>query len=139
MLTAEQIKILKEKDLLFSTSRSGGKGGQNVNKVESKVAVVFKIEHSLALRENQKRTLLASHSTRIRNGEIHIQSEHYRSQVQNKERCIQKLIDLLTGLLKPRKKRIPTKPGKAAKEKKLEQKKRIKVKKEFRRKIKSAE
>jgi ribosome-associated protein len=136
MLTVEQIKVLKAKDLNFITSRSGGKGGQNVNKVESKVELVFNIENSLALRESQKKTLLALQSSKIKNGEIRLTSESERSQLRNKEKAILKLIDILQILLKPKKKRIATTPGKSAKENKLKQKKHLKIKKALRKKYK---
>ncbi len=135
MLTAEQIKVLIAHDLTFFTSRSGGKGGQNVNKVESKVELIFVIENSLALSEKQKKTLLASQNSRIKNGEVRITNETERSQLRNKEKAVLKLVEILQLLLKPKKKRIATQPGKAAKEKKLQLKKHQKVKKELRRKF----
>lgn len=136
MLTAEQIGVLKEKDLHFITSRSGGKGGQNVNKVESKVELIFNIEQSAALNKSQKVILLASHSTKIKNGEIRLQCETSRSQLKNKEQAITKLLATLYLLLKPKKKRIATTPGKSARESKLKQKKLRKIKKELRKKFK---
>lgn len=136
MLTAEQIALLREKDLQFTTSRSGGKGGQNVNKVESKVELIFNIEQSMALSNAQKNTLLASHSSKIKNGEIHVQCETSRSQLKNKELAVAKLLTALHLLLKPKKKRIATTPGKSAKESKLKQKKLRKIKKELRKKFK---
>lgn len=139
MLTAEQVEILREKDLRFITSRSGGKGGQNVNKVESKVELIFTIEASQALRETQKKILLQSHSSKLKAGEIRIISQTSRSQIENKEKALLKLIALLEVLLKPKKKRIATKPKKSAKEKTLKQKKHLKVKKQLRRKYKHEE
>ena len=135
MLTAEQTAKLIRHDLNFVTSRSGGKGGQNVNKVESKVELVFFIPESLALNNSQKKTLLGSLSSRIHEGTIRIHSQESRSQLKNKENCIAKLIDLLNRLLKPKKKRIATVPGKAAKEKKRREKKIQKEKKDLRKKL----
>jgi ribosome-associated protein len=137
MLTVEQIEVLKAKDLYFITSRSGGKGGQNVNKVESKVELIFNIEHAVALSKSQKKTLLASHSSKIKNGEIRIQCETSRSQLQNKALAIEKLRATLQLLLKAKKKRIATTPGKSAKENKLKEKKHRKIKKELRKKFKT--
>lgn len=139
MLTAEQFELIKEKDVRFITSRSGGKGGQNVNKVESKVELIFTIEDSFGLRASQKKILLQSHSSKIKQGEIHILSQTSRSQIENKETALHKLQILLEDLLKPKKKRIATQPKKSAKEKTLKQKKHLKVKKQLRRKYKHEE
>lgn len=139
MLTAEQVEILREKDVRFITSRSGGKGGQNVNKVESKVELIFSIEGSQALRESQKKILLQSHSSKLKAGEIRILSQTSRSQIENKEKALLKLKNLLEELLKPKKKRIATQPKKSAKENTLKQKKHLKVKKQLRRKYKHEE
>ena len=122
-----------ESELHFRTSRSGGKGGQNVNKVESKVELEFDIAASQQLSESQKHTLFQSTSVQAQAGIIKLVSETHRTQLQNKKEVQQKLRKLLDALLKPKKKRIKTKPGKAAKEKKLQNKKRHSEKKRLRR------
>jgi len=135
MLTEEQeLKILK-KELSFQTSRSGGKGGQNVNKVETKVSIDFDVQASTALTERQKETILKRHHDFINESVIQIIGNKHRSQLENKEEAKNKLLALLNKLLKPVKKRVPTKPGKGAKEKKLENKKQKGEKKQLRRKI----
>ncbi|PBQ34079.1 aminoacyl-tRNA hydrolase [Sphingobacteriaceae bacterium] len=135
MLTEEQeFKILK-KELSFQTSRSGGKGGQNVNKVETKVAIDFDVNASTALSERQKEAILRKYTDLIGGSVIQIVGNKHRSQLENKEEAKTKLIALLNKLLKPVKKRVPTKPGKGAKEKKLDNKKQRGEKKEMRKKI----
>jgi ribosome-associated protein len=135
MLTEEQeIKILK-KEVGFQTSRSGGKGGQNVNKVETKVEIEFDVATSYALTFSQKATILKKYPNLIDGSIIKLIGNKSRTQLQNKEEAQVKLIALLNKLLKPVKKRVPTKPGKGAKEKKLTNKKFRGEKKQLRKKI----
>ncbi|MBL7934003.1 MAG: aminoacyl-tRNA hydrolase [Bacteroidia bacterium] len=134
MLTdAQEKSILRE--CKFHTSRSGGKGGQNVNKVETKVEIEFDLRNSLALSEEQKTLLMKKHSGLIDDSFIKITAVKYRSQLENKEEAKKKLIQLINRLLKPVKKRVATKPGKKAKETKLQNKKHTSEKKSLRRKI----
>ena len=117
------ISVLKE--IEFKTARSGGKGGQNVNKVESMVEGWFHIENSQLLSDDQKIIITEKLANKITNeGYLLVKSQKERSQLANKEDVIQKLHLLLNNALIKRKKRKPTKPTKASKAK------RIKVKKE---------
>lgn len=112
------------KEIQFKTSRSGGKGGQNVNKVSSKVELIFDIRNSYSLDEPQKEKLLLKLSSKLdTDGLLHVVSQTSRSQIDNKKIAIEKLHKLLENGLKETKKRIATKPKKGAKEKRLNDKK----------------
>ena len=108
----------------FQSSRSGGKGGQHVNTTESKVELTFHIESSRFLTDAQKKNILAKLKNKIdQQGYFHLYESGDRSQHANKEELIKKAFKLLTAAsLKP-KKRLPTKPGKAAKQKRIDTKK----------------
>ncbi|HUZ59991.1 MAG TPA: alternative ribosome rescue aminoacyl-tRNA hydrolase ArfB [Hanamia sp.] len=116
------INILKE--IKFKTARSGGKGGQNVNKVETMVEGSFHIASSQILTDKQKEIILEKLSNKITNeGYLQVKSQTERTQLGNKEEVIVKLHLLLTNALIKKKKRKPTKPSKASKEKRLKAKK----------------
>lgn len=124
-----------EKEVLFKTSRSGGAGGQHVNKVETKVELSFDISNSAIFTEAQKQKLLQKLSGRIsKEGILRITVDSTRSQFRNKEIVINRFYTLLEESLKKRKARILTKPSKAAKQRRLKAKKLLSEKKERRKK-----
>ena len=123
-----------DKELKFSFSRSGGPGGQHVNKVNTKVELRFSIEASLVLIEEQKQTILSKLAKQItQDGELIIISQATRSQLKNKSEAVAKFYNIINKALKPVKKRKPKTVSKAAKEKRLKDKKELSEKKERRR------
>ncbi len=118
------------KEITFKTSRSGGKGGQNVNKVSSKVELNINIKSSALFTEEQKITLSDKLSNRINSeGVLQIVTEEDRSQLRNKEKSVEKLIILLKNALHKAKVRKPTKPGRSTIEKRLKFKQAVAIKK----------
>jgi len=110
-------------EFIFQASRSSGPGGQNVNKVNSKVELRFNIQNSAILSDNQKEILLSKLTAKISSdGFLIVISQGDRSQLVNKEDAINKLYRLLEKALKPVKTRKRTKPTKGSIEKRLTEK-----------------
>lgn len=111
-------------ELEFRFSRSGGPGGQHVNKAETKVEVLFDVVNSPTLTDAQRRRVMRRLSNRIDgDGVLHVTSQATRSQQQNRERAVEKLAALLENAIQPSKKRKPTRPSRAAEERRLNEKK----------------
>ena len=124
-------RIIKE--LKFKAVRSSGAGGQHVNKVSSKVELIFDVQNSLELTEEEKELLFKNLQTRLtKENLLLLNCDESRSQHKNKELVIKRFLEILTNGLKVPKKRKPTKPSKASIRKRLEKKKKQAYKKALR-------
>jgi len=120
-------------ELIFTASRSSGPGGQNVNKVNTRVELRFNIHDSTVLNEEEKSILAEALKKRINSeGFLVLSSQRSRSQLKNKEYVIERFYQLISSALKPKVKRKPTRRSKAVNEKRLKDKKILAEKKKSR-------
>ena len=119
-----------ESEISESFSRSGGKGGQNVNKLSTKAEVRWNVDHSLAFTDEEKEKIKYVLKNRInKKGELVVISQEERSQFQNRKLAVERLNRLVSSALIQENERIPTGPTRASKERRLEEKRRQKEKK----------
>ena len=123
MDAAEGVPI-PEGELVFKASRSSGPGGQNVNKLNTRVTVLFRVAGSLSLSDEQKQQVLSRLAGRVdKEGVLHVVSQKHRSQEANRRAAVERLQQLVGEALTPVPVRKKTKAPGAARERRLQQKK----------------
>jgi ribosome-associated protein len=123
-------------EFIFAASRSSGPGGQNVNKVSTKVELRISIPGSALLTVEEKELIRSHLKNKINDeGFLILVSQSERTQLKNKEKCIEKFYTLLRKTLAPKKKRRISRPTAAAKEKRLEEKRIVSEKKSRRKEV----
>ena len=128
-------RTIPEDELTFRMDTSGGPGGQHANRSSTRVTLLWTPPESAAFSEGEKSRLRTSLGSRLsQEGVLQIRSSTHRSVTRNREECLQILARLVGEALRPRKSRVPTKPTRAAKERRLETKQRRSRTKEARRK-----
>ena len=122
-----------DSEFIFRSSRSSGPGGQNVNKVNTKIELRFNIPGSVLLSDDEKETLLGKLKNKVNNeGVLIIISQHSRSQIKNKTNAVNKFYRLIEEALTATKERKPIKQPRHIKEKRLEEKQKLSEKKSLR-------
>jgi ribosome-associated protein len=133
MILSENIEI-SESEFQFTFARSGGPGGQNVNKVASKAVLHWDLAASPSLPAEVKERFARQYRWRITaEGVLVMDSQRFRDQAKNVADCLEKLRVMLLGVLHPPKKRRPTKPSRSSKERRLQAKRHVSRQKEQRR------
>jgi ribosome-associated protein len=126
--------VIPEEELQLSFSRSGGPGGQNVNKVSSKATLRWNITTSPSLPDDVRQRFLEQFPTRVtKAGDVVIHADEFRDQPKNIQACYDRLRDMLSAVLRPPKKRHATKPTRGSKVRRLKEKKSRSAVKEGRR------
>ncbi len=124
---------IDDSELQFEFARSSGPGGQNVNKVETKVRLLFDVRRSGSLSPEQRALVLETLASRItKAGLLHVTSQRHRSREANRRATVERFVDLIRSAVEPETERVPTKVPKVARKRRLEEKRRRSQKKALR-------
>lgn len=125
MIEINEKTAIGEDELTLKVSRSGGPGGQNVNKVNTRVTLLLDVANSPNLTDAQKRRLRTALSTRMdKHGMLRVVSQKHRTQEANRRAALERLVELLAEALKPKPIRKKTRVPAGARERRLREKKR---------------
>jgi len=124
-LKITQTLVIPSKEIKWRFSRSSGPGGQNVNKIESRVEIIFNLEDSKVLNDSQKEILKRNLKNKLVNNSLRLAVQEHRNQLLNRQLALIKFSSIIKNALnKPFKLRKSTKPTKASKKKRVEVKKK---------------
>ena len=127
---------IPDAELGFAASRSGGPGGQNVNKVATKVTLTFDVASSPSLTDEQRSRIRSRLARRIsKDGVLQVVSQRHRTQGANRAAALERFVELLRAALAADLPRLPTRPSRGAKERRVEEKKLRARAKEGRRRV----
>ena len=125
MIRVNQDLSISEEELKFKASRSGGPGGQNVNKVASRVILLFDVDQSANLSEDQKKRIRKRLANRInKEGILRVVSQQHRTQLANRKAALDRFLELMVQALRKQAPRRQTKLSRSAKRRRLEEKAR---------------
>ncbi|MGB9498466.1 MAG: alternative ribosome rescue aminoacyl-tRNA hydrolase ArfB [Dissulfuribacterales bacterium] len=136
MIHVTDTVFIREDELMFTASRSSGPGGQHVNKVSTRMTLLFNVAASPSLSDEQKQRICSRLSTRVsKKGVLRIISQRHRSQAANRDATVERFVELLKGALTELPPREKTTVPKRARQRRLDEKKQHSLKKQQRAKI----
>jgi ribosome-associated protein len=117
--------VIPDEEIVFTASRSGGPGGQNVNKVSTRMTLLFDLDRSAAFRPDQRERVRSKLSARInKDGILQVTSQRTRSQEMNRADALERFVALLRDALRIERRRVATRVPAASRDRRLEEKRK---------------